>query len=53
MIDFTGNLSVAFAFAVGEMADIGRVAALPVSIAKSHELLVDLHDHKWAHRAQQ
>lgn len=53
MIDLTGNLTVAFAFAAGEMADIGRVAALPLSVVKGRGLLVDLHDHKWAHRAQQ
>ena len=53
MIDFTGDLSVAFSFAVGEVADIGRVAALPLNVAKGSGLLVDLHDHKWAHRAQQ
>ena len=53
MIDFTGILSVAFAFAAGQMTDIARVAAMPLPVAKSHGLLVDLHDHKWAHRAHQ
>ena len=53
MIDFTGKLSVAFAFAAGARSNIGRVAAMPVALAKGHGLLVDLHDHIWAHRAQQ
>lgn len=53
LIDFTGSLSVAFTFAAGEKADIGRVAVLPLSVAKGRGLVIDLHDHKWAHRAQQ
>lgn len=52
MIDFTGNLSVAFAFAAAGKKNIGRVAALPLNIAKSGGLVIDLHDHKWAERAQ-
>jgi hypothetical protein len=52
MIDFTGHLGVAFAFATAGRENIGRVAVLPFGVAKSRGLVIDLRDHKWAERAR-
>lgn len=52
MIDFTGEVGVAFAFATVGKGDVGRVAALRFGVAKNRGLVIDLHDHKWAERAQ-
>jgi hypothetical protein len=52
MIDFTGDLGVAFAFAAAGTSSIGRIAALPMRLAGSQSLVTDLWSHPWAERPQ-
>jgi hypothetical protein len=51
IIDFTGHLGIAFAFAASGNAPVGRVAVLPYESCQSVRLL-ELSAHPWASRAQ-
>jgi hypothetical protein len=52
MIDFTGKLGTAFAFAAAGPFEVGRVAALPVGPTSGQSRVIDLSVHPWAERPQ-
>ena len=51
LVDFTGNLGYAFAFAAAGTSSIGRVAVMPRAPSEALRV-VDLMAHPWAERAQ-
>jgi hypothetical protein len=50
IIDFTGDLTNAFAFAASGERTVGRVAVL--TLPECQERVIDFTDHSWAERAQ-
>jgi hypothetical protein len=52
IIDFTGHLGLAFAFAVHGHSAVGRLAVMPYRPPTSPPLAVELYAHPWAERAQ-
>src|SRR5579864_5317569 len=52
IVDFTGNLSYAFAFAASGKATVGRVAVLRLPEASEFTRVIDFTGHPWAERAQ-
>jgi hypothetical protein len=52
IIDFTGHLGLAFAFAAHGQSAVGRVAVMPYIPPTNPPLVVKLYDHPWADRAQ-
>lgn len=51
IVDFTGDLTLAFAFAAKGQSSIGRIAALPNRSTETLQVL-EMFDHPWAERAQ-
>jgi hypothetical protein len=52
LIDFTGHLGYAFAFAAAGESPVGRVAVMPSRLANAARRLVDLRENPWAERAR-
>ncbi|MGA3028081.1 MAG: FRG domain-containing protein [Bryobacteraceae bacterium] len=50
MVDLTGNLAIAFAFAAASRSNVARVAVVPSRALCANGGLVDLSDHPWAER---
>lgn len=50
LIDFTGHLGYAFAFAAAAESSVGRVAVMPSRLAAAARRLVDLRVNHWAER---
>ena len=50
MVDLTGHLGYAFAFATAGTSSVGRVAVVPSCALSATGSLVDLSDHPWAER---
>jgi hypothetical protein len=50
MVDFTGHLGYAFAFAAAGTSGVGRVAVVPTCALSATGRLVDLSNHSWTER---
>jgi hypothetical protein len=51
IVDFTGDLGLAFSFAGGGCSDVGRLAVLPYVPSETGPMF-EFFDHPWAQRAQ-
>lgn len=52
IVDFTGHLGLAFAFAAHGQSVVGRLAVMPYLPPTKPPLMVELYAHPWAERAQ-
>lgn len=52
IVDFTGHLGLAFAFAAHGRSAVGRLAVMPYIPPTNPPLVVELYAHPWAERAQ-